>query len=193
MGLVCIGLVGLAIFIILQANQAQNETVVPPTPVVIALIPTDTPTSTPSLTHTPTPPPTPTGTPVVNISGQEASSPETSQSPTETPGADQAEATATNTPEAPVPTEEPEITPTQTSMLPLPPTEGSEATSTSTLVLQTPTDEVTTTPTTAPGMPEGGGVLPANGNHFLVWFGVVLLLLLLLGVVNRLRVPSQTS
>ena len=105
---------------------------------------------------------------------------------------DETEEVATNMPEAPAPTEESEITPTSTSMLPSPAPEDSEATSTSTLVLQAPTEEATTTPTTSPAMPEDGGVLSAGSNHFLVWVGVVVLLLLLFGITNHLRSSSQT-
>ena len=72
LGLVCIGLVGLAgIIYVIQTNQAQ-EAASAPSPTVVIPIPTPTPlTPTPTSTHTPTPLPTPTGTSVVNNNGQE--------------------------------------------------------------------------------------------------------------------------
>jgi hypothetical protein len=56
-------------------------------------------------------------------------------------------------------------------------------------VVRAPTDEVTVTATPAPEMPGSGGVLPSGGN-FLVWAGVGLLVLLLLGVISQLRSSS---
>jgi hypothetical protein len=40
-------------------------------------------------------------------------------------------------------------------------------------------------------IPQGGGVLP-DGNGFLIWAGVGVLLLLILGLINYLRSPSSS-
>ena len=179
---------------VLQSRQAEQAA--RPTPTVF--VPTSTPsaTVTPSATYSPTPLPTPTGTSVVSNDVQEASNtelapaqqPETTtegtvtpvegQAPTEESGSSEAQPTAEPTEEIQLATEEP----------------TTDATSTSTLVLQTPTEEATTTPTAPPvvQVPQSGGVLSTHSN-LLVWVGVILLLLLVLGVINYLRSTSKTT
>jgi hypothetical protein len=189
LGLVCIGLVGLGgVIYLLRTNQAQQAAV--PTPTLFVPIPTPTLTSTPTSTHTPIPPPTPTGTPVVVINGQEVSSPETNQAPTDTPPPTE-EPTQEPTQQ---PTEEPEVTLTDTPTPLQATSEPPEASPTNTLVVQQPPeDEADTTPTSLPEMPEGGNVLSTHNNHFLMWAGVGLLLLLLVGIISHLRSSSRTS
>ena len=192
------------IIYIIQTNQAQEAATAPSPTAVIPIPPSPTLTSTPMPTHTPTLPPTPTSTSVVNNGGQEAYSPETDQSPTETtavdadttpagtltpPQTEEPEVAPTDTPVSP-PTEEPEVASTDTPAVPS--TEEPEITPTNTLVLQTPTDEAADTTPTAPAeMPAGGDVLPGQGNHFLIWAGLALLLLLLFGIINHLKSPSS--
>ena len=164
-GLICIGLMGLAGVIAVTFNrQAQEAAVELPTPTAIPL--TFTPTSTVSPTPTETPLPTPTGTPVVGGGGdeQEAAAAPDEAEPPEEASPDDLEVTPTNT-----------------------------------LVLQTPTETATPAVTATPTLladvqiPASGGVLPAKGNGFLAWAGVVLLLLLILGAVHHLRSLTPNS
>ncbi len=129
-----------------------------------AVIPTATPIP-PTFTPTSTFTATPTDTPLPTPTGTPVINNNGGEEATATPG------------EAEAPTDTP--------------TPDLESTPTNTRVLQTPTETTTPTPTSSPAaeMPEGGGVLPASGNGFLIWAGVVLLVLLTVGVANHLR-PS---
>lgn len=152
-------------------------------------------TFTPSPTITPIPPtptdtplPTPTPTLVVNPNAQEVAD---DTRPTEVPlpsifGDDN------ETPPAP----EGEAAPVETSV-----PEGAEAPAaqvspTNTLVIQSPTAVALAPAGTPPAgstpaqIPLGGGVLP-EGNSYLVWAGVSVLLLLIFGLINYLRSPSS--
>ena len=88
------------------------------------------------------------------------------------------------------PSLEPNVTPSET------PTTDPNVTPTNTLVLQTPTSETPVPPPTsiaqAPPVqiPQGGGVL-AGSNSFLMWAGVGVLVLLIVGLINYLRSPSS--
>jgi nitrate reductase NapE component len=178
LGLICIGLVGLGGAVYLyQTNFAEQAAL--PTPTIIIPVETATNTSTPTLVPTETPLPTATGTKVVAVSGEEVSVED--QVPAE--GSTQ------------TPVEEPTTTPTEA--LALPTAEDQEvATATSTMVIEVPTSEsesapteeigATPTATTAPEMPGSGGVMPASGN-FLIWIGIAVLAILLLGVWKQSR------
>jgi hypothetical protein len=175
LGLICIGLVGLAGAVYLfQSNFAEQAALPTATP----FIPVPTVTNTPTPTSTPTETPLPTPTATLVVSGEEMPAPEN-----QTPGEES----------TPAPTEEPTATPTTGLGLPTAPPEV-EATPTSTAVVASPTSETEpgteTTPaaTTAPSLPGSGGVLPANGN-FLIWIGSALLGLLLFGVWKQFRAP----
>ena len=169
-GLTCLGLLGLGAALFLrQNNQAQQEaaavTIEPPPPTAL---PTDTPLPPPP-TDTPTPLPTPTATLVVsNIEGQ--------------PAADE-EQTFTIEDFLPQPTEPP------------PP---ENATPTSTLVVPSGVPARETVTPAADGdelaevnppveMPRGGGILPTERHKALMGAGITLLLVLLVGVVVRLK------
>jgi hypothetical protein len=161
-GLICIGLLGLGGVVgYTRFNQAVEEAAVPPTPTPIP--PTLTPTSTPSATPTETPRPTPTGTPVVSVGGEETGPPPE--------GGEAAEPTATGT----------RLLEGATAI----PTVG-----TAIVTLEPPTPIATATEEATTGeavtMPGSGGVLPA-GNHVLVWTGLGLLVLLIVGVTSRLK------
>ena len=161
-GLICIGLLGLGgVLWYTTATQAVEEAALAPTSTPIP--PTLTPTSTPSATPTDTPEPTPTGTPVVSAGGEETGPP-------------------------PEGGEEGEPTPTGTRLL-----EGATAiptAGTAIVTVEPPTPIATATAAAESGesatMPGSGGVLPAD-NGVLVWAGLGLLVLLLVGVTGRLK------
>jgi hypothetical protein len=171
LGLICIGLLGLGFFFAFVRQPGLPDEVVQATPVLLNPTFTLTPTFTPiPPTPTNTSEPTPTGTLVVGPTAQEAAIPDT-QPPTETP------------------TTDPNVTPTET------PTVDPNITATNTLVLRTP--PAGTPVPAAPAVqappaqiPQGGGVL-AGGHSFLIWAGVGVLLLLIIGLINYLRSPSS--
>lgn len=189
-GLICIGVAGLALVLATRpANNPAEQAVAVASPVA------PQPTFTPSPTITPIPPtptdtplPTPTPTLVVNPNAQEVAD---DARPTEVPlpsifGNDG------ETPSAP----EGEAAPVETSV-----PEGVEAPAaqvspTNTLVVQSPTAVALAPAGTPPAastpaqIPLGGGVLP-GGNSYLVWAGVGVLLLLIFGLINYLRSPSS--
>ena len=86
-GLICIGLMGLAgVLFYTMSSEAQEEVAVLPTPTPIP--PTPSPTSTETATPTETPLPTPTGTPVIPINGgEEGGTPPEGAAPTVDPNA----------------------------------------------------------------------------------------------------------
>jgi hypothetical protein len=112
--------------------------------------------------------------------------------------------TPTGTPTA-TPTETPPPTPTSTPVISsdegeVPPsgdipTTDPNATPTNTRVVQSST--ATTTPTATPAaaaeMPDSGGVLSVEQNGFLVWAGIGLVVLLLVGVVKQFGLISSRS
>lgn len=185
-GLICIGVAGLGLVLATRpANNPAEQAVAVVSPVA------PQPTFTPSPTITPIPPtptdtplPTPTPTLVVNPNAQEVAD---DARPTEVPLPSIFGDEAENTPAA-----ADEAAPVET-----PATDGAEApavqiTPTSTLVIQSPT-AVAGTPSavsTPAQIPLGGGVLP-EGNGFLIWAGVGVLLLLIFGLLNYLRSPSS--
>lgn len=187
-GLICIGLVGLGTVLSLRplASPAE-EAVVVASPVALQ------PTFTPSPTITPIPPtptnsPEPTATPtlVVNPNAQEVAD---DARPTEVPlssifGDDEASTPAPAGEAAPVETTIPEAeaVPGEAPAV--------QASPTNTLVIQSPTPAGTLAAVAPPAqIPQGGGVLP-EGNSFLVWAGVGVLLLLIFGLINYLRSPQ---
>jgi hypothetical protein len=210
-GLICIGLLGLSLALMVrQSNQAQDE--VTPTPVVQISTPTPTPTITPiPPTPTNTPEPTPTATLVVNPNAEEVSD---DQRPTEViltanpfGSAADTPAAGTETPGTPIPEEfgsptntlvvETEIAQAPTTVpetTPGAPTSVPEVTPTNTLVVQTPTAVALVPGATPPPVqiPQGGEVLP-TGNGYLLWAGVGVLLLLIWGLISYLRSPSSMS
>jgi len=110
--------------------------------------------------------------------------------------------TPTGTP-TPTPTETPLPTSTSTPVIrdeemaettAAPAEEGTvdpNATPTNTRVLQPPTETPTPTPSPAAEMPGSGGVLRMGQNGSLVWAGIGLVLLLIAGMVQQMRSPSQ--
>lgn len=172
-GLICVGLLGLgAILALRQANQTQTE-VVQATP---AIAPQPTLTPTPTITPIPptatnTPEPTSTSTLVVGPTAQEAAVSEEEPvfgAPTSAPAA----------PLADTATPDPNVTPTNTLVL----RPAKVGTPTPAAVAANPPAQI----------PQGGGVLPGD-KGFLVWAGLGLLVLLILGLVNFLRSPSSLS
>ena len=158
-GLICIGLMGLAtVLFYTMSTEAQEEVAVQPTPTPIP--PTPSPTSTQTATPTETPLPTPTGTPVIPINGGEEGG---------TP------------PEGAAPTVDPNATPTGTKVL-----ESTAEISDFTPVAP-PTPIATTPPTEE--MPGSGGVLPTE-KGILIWAGLGLMVLLIIGVSNHFRNQS---
>jgi hypothetical protein len=160
-GLICIGLLGLGgVVWWTRTAQIVEEAAIPPTPTPIP--PTLTPTPIPSNTPTETPLPTATGTSVVPIGGGEES-----DLPPE--GGEETDATPTGTRvlegATAIPTVEPP-TPIATA------TAGAAATAEATAE--------------AAEMPGSGGVLPTE-NGFLIWAGVGLLVVLIVGVTGRLK------
>ncbi len=182
-GLICIGLVGLGTVLSLRpgSNPVEQAAVASPVPLQPTFTPSPTITPIPP-TPTDTPLPTPTPTLVVNPNAQEVAD---DARPTEVPLPKMFGRDGTETPEsgvegAPaVPGEAPAV----------------EVSPTNTLVVQSPTAvalaPVGTAPAVAPPaqIPQGGGVLP-DGNGFLVWAGVGVLLLLIFGLINYLRSPQ---
>jgi hypothetical protein len=172
-GLICVGLLGLgAVLAMRQANRTQTE-VVQATPVIVAqptLTPTPTVTPIPP-TATNTPEPTPTATLVVGPTPQEA-------------------AVSEEEPVFGAPTSAPEVPLADTA------TPDPNVTATNTLVLRTPEAGTPTPAAVAVNppaqIPQGGGVLPGD-KGFLVWAGLGVLILLILGLVNFLRSPSSLS
>ncbi len=187
LGLICVGLVGLAGAVYLyQANFAEQAAL--PTPTIFVPVETATFTPTPSPTSTNTPLPTATGTPVVSGDGQEVASPE-DQTPAETAAPEEEPA------ETPVSEEGPAEAPTATATNPLAlptVTEEVELTPTSTMVVQPPAGESaetsepesTAVPASTPEMPGSGGILSSRSN-FLIWAGVIMLALLGIGVFRQ--------
>lgn len=161
-----------AVLSLRQANQSQQAAVVVP-PVAPQATFTPSPTITPiPLTPTNTPEPTSTATLVVGPTAQEAAASDTSLVPP-------AEATT-----------QPNETPQDTA------TPDPNVTATNTLVLRTP-EVGTPTPAAVAAnppaqIPQGGGILPANGG-FLIWAGLGVLLLLILGLVHHLRSPASLA
>ncbi len=178
--LICVGLMGLGVVIFLtQSNEAQETVAMPPPATPIP--PTVTPISTPSATPTETPLPTPTSTSVLNQAGEQ-------ESPTvdDTEGLTETLITDSN------------ATPTDAQLLQTPVNTATlVATSTPTPTEQSPTattaPAATSSPTLVAQMPKSGGVLPANGDGVLIWAGLGLLLLLVLGVAGHLRSSSPGS
>ncbi len=171
-----LGLLGLGAALFLrQASRAQEQAVAAatPTPVPPTPAPTNTPLPPPP-TDTPTPLPTPTGTPVVSSAdGQQAADvdqPVTIEDfmPVATATAVDNGATPTNTPVVRSGTEEPLLAEAETE------SDGVES-----------GDEVLTSPPDT--IPQGGGVLESNRNDPLVWVGVSVLLMLLVGIIFRRR------
>ena len=112
--------------------------------------------------------------------------------------------TPTFTPIPPTPTDTPEPTPTGTPVVrvegqdaaaPIPqeePTVDPQATPTNTLVLQAPSATPVPAAATAPPevMPPGGGVLSSTKPGPLIWAGITVLFMLILGVFSYLRSSS---
>lgn len=173
-GLICVGLLGLgSVLALRRANQAQTA-VVQATPVVVVTPPTFTPSPTITPippTATDTPEPTPTSTLVVGPTPQEAA-----VSATEPVFLFGTPTAAPNVPLADTATPDPNVTPTNT------------------LVLRTPEAGTPVPPAVAVNppaqIPHGGGVLPGD-KGFLVWAGLGVLVLLILGLINYLRSPSS--
>ncbi len=198
-GLICVGLMGLgAVIFVTRSSEAQETAAMPPPATPIP--PTTTPTSIPSATPTETPLPTPTGTSVVDQAGeQEASTVDDTQALTETLITD-SNATPTDTQLLQTPVNTATLAATSTRS----PT-GQAPTATATLAATsspTPTGQsppatvapaATSSPTLAAQMPKSGGALPANGDGVLIWAGLGLLLLLVLGVAGHLRSSSPGS
>ncbi len=67
------------------------------------------------------------------------------------------------------------------------PTINPNATPTNTRVLQPATETPTPTPAAAAEMPSSGGVLSAGQNSYLIWAGLGLVFLLIVGVVKQFR------
>jgi hypothetical protein len=156
-GLICIGLMGLAgVLFYTMSSEAQEEVAVLPTPTPIP--PTPSPTSTQTATPTETPLPTPTGTPVIPINGGEEGG-----TPPEGAG------------------EAPTVEPDATRVL------ESTAEITDFTPVAPPTPIATTPPTEE--MPGSGGVLPTE-NGILIWVGLGLMVLLIIGVSNHFRNQS---
>jgi hypothetical protein len=166
LGLICIGVLGVAAYFLVfrqPSNPVPVDVAVIPTPVLVASTPT------PSPTFTPIPPP-PTNTLEPTPTGTLVVNPN-------------AQAAAA------------EQTPTVETVLGLPavvedesPAEQTGPTPTSTLVIQPPTPAAP-----AQQIPQGGGVLPANNDYYLVLAGIGVLILLIAGLVNHLRSPSSFS
>jgi cytoskeletal protein RodZ len=156
-GLICIGLLGLGGVVWWTRTSQIVEEAAIP-PTPTPIPPTLTPTSTPSPAPTETPLPTATSTPVVPIDGGE----ETGLPPE---GGEETDAAPTGTRvlegATAIPTVEPP-TPIATT------TAGAEATA------------------EAAEMPGSGGVLPTE-NGFLIWAGVGLLVVLIVGVTGRFK------
>ncbi len=156
-GLICIGLMGLAgVLFYTMSSEAQEEVAVLPTPTPIP--PTPSPTSTQTATPTETPLPTPTGTPVIPINGGEEGG-----TPSEGAG------------------EAPTVEPDATRLL------ESTAEITDFTPVAPPTPIATTPPTEE--MPGSGGVLPSE-KGILIWAGLGLMVLLIIGVSNHFRNQS---
>ena len=172
MGLICIGVIAIGGFLFLNRNQrAQQEvaavvteqpTLPPPTPTA-----THTPTASPTVTNTPLP--TSTSTPVVGNGGQAAST-----------GAEEGD-------QGLLPTEEPtldpsEVTPTNTRVVrPSTFTPAPEDGTAIAAVPSTPDQSITSDPPAA--VPDSGGVISQNNDQFLIWAGVGVLTLLIIGLV----------
>ena len=172
MGLICIGLVGLAGAVYLYQTTFAEKAAIP-SPTIVVPVEIATNTSTPSPFPTETPLPTATGTRVVVIDGEGATvenQPDTGE--------------ATPTQGLALPTAPGETEPTATSTLVVPNTPGGESAGTAV---------AGTTPvaTSSAEMPGSGGVLPSNGG-FLIWVGVALLAVLLIGVWKQFK-TSQNS
>ncbi len=162
----CVGLIGIggALFLT-QTRRAQEEAALGPTaPPPPTPVPTNTPLPPPP-THTPTSLPTPTSTQVVGNNAQV---------PSETVGEETVE----------------ELLPVATSTL-----MAGEVTPTNTLVVPrgtatpAPADTVASAPPPAQ-MPAGGGILPLDRNYPLLWAGIGLLVLLVVGIIARFRSGS---
>ncbi|GAB4421894.1 MAG: hypothetical protein Fur0044_19640 [Anaerolineae bacterium] len=184
-GLICIGLVGLGTVLSLRPPTNPVEEVAVASPVALQPTFTPSPTITPiPPTPTNTPEPTPTPTLVVNPNAQEVAD---DARPTEVPlpsifGDDEESTPVPEVEAAPVETSEAEAISGEAPAVQVSPT--------NTLVIQSPTPAGTLAAVAPPAqIPQGGGVLP-EGNGFLVWAGVGLLLLLIFGLVNYLRSPQ---
>ena len=98
--------------------------------------------------------------------------------------------TPTGTPTA-TPTETPLPTSTSTPVIKVSEGEGGgttpHPTPTNTGVLQPATETPTPTPAAAAEMPSSGGVLSAGQNSYLIWAGLGLVFLLIVGVVKQFR------
>jgi nitrate reductase NapE component len=173
LGLICIGLVGLAGAIYLYQTTFAEQAAIP-SPTIVVPVATATNTSTPSPVPTQTPLPTATGTRVV-VEGAEVATAENQVSDT---------VEATPTQGLALPTAADEGVPTATSTLVVADTPGAGSES---------TPETATTPaaTASPEMPGSGSVLSSNGG-FLIWVGMALLAALLFGIWRQFR-TSQSS
>ncbi len=184
MGLICIGLVGLGAVLSLRPGSTPVEQAAVASPVALQPTFTPSPTITPiSPTPTDTPLPTPTPTLVVNPNAQEVAD---DARPTEVPLPSIFGSDSEDTPEPGVEGAAVETTVPEGATPPV------EVSPTNTLVVQSPTAVAlapvgTVQAAATPGqIPQGGGILP-EGNGFLVWAGVGVLLLLIFGLINYLR------
>jgi hypothetical protein len=161
--LVCIGLAGLVGYLVFTQSNRGRQEAAALPPTITPLQPTFTPTSTPTATPTETPLPTPTSTTVVGNNGEPVAAPADENEPLQI---------------APTDTPDPNATPTSTLVIPA-----------------TGTVMPGVTPGSPPAaeMPAGGGVLPTRGTGYLIWVGVGMLLLLILGVYNYLKVSSPEA
>ncbi len=173
-GLICVGVVGLAFVYLTVFSQPQAEPVIAVAPTSDQPAPptaTPTNTATPSPTATETPLPTATGTPVIG-SGDNV-------------GAEDAEASEDG--EA-LETESDSLLPTARPTL-----DPSEVTPTNTRVIQDAvenqaSDTEGTSEDDAPEeMPVGGGVV-SEDNVYLMWAGIGTLIFLIVGLMSRLLI-----
>ena len=173
-GVICVGVVLLGTMLLTrQSEREQAEAVAPAAQEPIAP-PTDIPTNTPTASPTPTetPLPTPTGTLVVDPNKGE-----------ETP-AEEENGGILPTPKDTL--DPSEVTPTNTRVVPLNPTTIPEGTDAG-MVTNPATGG---TPPPDQQMPTGGGVT-FGSNVYLAWVAIGVLFLMLVGLLVRLRTPSQ--